>query len=245
MKNREHLYQSGEPVDPEIVGEFEEIERKKSADIFRNSPKMEETLRRVNFDILREVFARYAKKVGMDKKDINVLNARSINSETSGGAYRVARNLIGLSSEGIEERYAGFKWDLAVLKVLVHEETHAVSGARCMGISYFEKLKRKETGRVLKKDDVFHQEDQTGYTQGVIKVLWRELPVDSRILFMYFNEGVVEKLSREVLSQYLKEDLDFVSKEEAKKFIQKYKENPVSYKSEVELVDALVNRIAK
>src|SRR3989344_4110436 len=103
MKNREFLYQSGEPVEPEKVREFKEKERLDWLERFKKDPETEEVLGRVKFDVLRNIFARYAKKVGIAETGLNVLNAEYIHSGTLIGEYQVGENLIALSSEGIKK----------------------------------------------------------------------------------------------------------------------------------------------
>src|SRR3989338_6640415 len=241
MKNREFLYQSGEPVEPERVREFEAKERLDLMERFKKDPEMEGVLGRVKFDVLRSIFARYAKKVGIAETDLNILNADYIHSGTLIGEYQVGENLIALSSKGIEKGYAGFagfRLDLAILKMLTHEETHAVSGARILGYHEYQKEQRKED---------YHVEKQSGYQRFFAKGKWKELPSKSQRLFSNFNEGIVEKLSQEVFLQYLEEDTDFAGKKDGEIFIQQLKENPafLSYEKEVALVDALVLRLAK
>ena len=251
MKNREFLYQSGEPVDPHKVSEYQEKQRSLLVEQFKKDPQVEGVLGRFRFDVLTDIFAEHFKKLNIPEKSINVLTAEHIHSGTLAcGSYILEDNLIALSLENIKARFKGVShWELAVIRTLIHEETHAVSFRRCLGLPYFEHQKADERGEKLRRGEKFYNELQSGYSRQISAGVAGEMPESMQLqrLFVNFNEGVVEKLSREVFSQYVKKDSNFATKKDVENFKQQLIENPKAppYEREVLLVEALVERLAK
>jgi len=205
----------------------------------RKDPKLEYILKKVDFDILEGVFEDVIGKYGVVKKNMNFLRPDMISHSCIGkGQYRTETNAIGLNYFEIMKKIDGVNPELEILKHLCHEETHAISDNKCIGLKTFESEKPKP-------GDKYRNIEKSGYSQVIKTGQYNNSETqESKRIFEYFNEGVVEKLSKEIFINYLDRDKEYISAEEKNKYREK-RLNKVAYDRDVRLVDALIYRISK
>lgn len=217
IENREYSYPSGKDIEPEKIEKIHRDFKRQEVDQKEVDLRLQEILDRVNFYILKKIFQDYAVKSGLDGK-INFLGKDRISHfsphENDDASYRVLQNLIGISYDNISKSTKSMK--LGVLGRLCHEEAHAVS-------RFNEMLSLQENGNTTM---VNVESIKSGFRQNSI--------------FRALNEGVVEKLSREVFRRYLVADPSYASPEELAGF-----NGSLSYQKEVQLIEILSRKIAQ
>ena len=192
---REFYSEPSVPEDPEVTRqrEQEEIHRLLVRPEGKCSREMQESLDRINFVLLKKIFLEVAVRCGINEDGLNFLeNNRifGISEDFGSGEYQTKGNII-LLGEGprvnflkdrdknrAKEVYGSS--DICLLATLIHEEVHAISKNICMG-------------------DI----TQSGYNRGGSgqeSFQGEEI----RVIFYALNEGVVEKLSREIVLEYLR-----------------------------------------
>ncbi|MEK7651389.1 MAG: hypothetical protein AAB377_02570 [Patescibacteria group bacterium] len=204
-----------------------------------NSPEFEELLAKIDFNSLREIFSNIAEKSGVDSEKINFLNPERISNSLSSkegermAEFSIMENIIYASHEEIK-RYSsdmGLNKDLMVLQVLCHEETHAISYTSCVGLKEF----------IRNKNGVI--ETQSGFSIGTIQKENESSQFNS--LFRFFDEGVTEKIAREITSEYLDKNPDFSKTENVKEFedVLYSKKGKMPYDGSVLFLEGFIKKI--
>src|SRR3989344_4767709 len=201
-EGREIFKLSGEPESSEEIRRDRDMLPSRSGGL-EKSPELEDFLRRVDFALWYDIFKRIAEKSGINPETLNLLNPDRIfnkhiieegqikkakDNEPTGnlGGYEATRNIIFFYIKEMEKNqqtdFLGIHPDLLKLHALCHEETHATAKTICRGV--FARSR--------------HTKVQMGYQQSEFKktILGDRL----KRFFEFFNEGVTEKLAREVLS---------------------------------------------
>lgn len=212
----------------------------------------------IDFSYLRKEYEDIARKSGINPDTLNFLEPDRIlpyssRRRRSGvmlggytrGAYDIESNVSSIDWGLLESAHAdeGRAWLLPfhLLKALTHEEAHAVSKGVCSdSMSDDEIVQIRRTGYEDRKRVYELTKDEEGGEE-----YFEERVVE--LNFRAFNEGVVEKLSQEVLTRYVQNanDKNFDA-ETAKRFLAWHEENPQlkSYQDEVLLVESFVSFIA-
>lgn len=133
------------------------------------------------------------------------------------GRYNSLTNIIILSPEKMRELFPNNEPLLTVLAVLAHEETHAVIKNQITADIQITRNGNNEKRKINTLDGI------NGYRKN-----------DN---FRSFNEGMVEKLSREVRDRYVATKPDLLKISDPKK--------TEVYNFEVDIVNALIKRISK
>jgi hypothetical protein len=231
-EGREIFTSSGELESPE------EIERKKRVLPSRSGglekgPELENFLQRVDFDLLEDIFKKIAEKSDINPETLNLVNRERIFEKSSlgeegtenAGGYEPVKNIIAFSAREMEKfqqtDFSGIHPDVLKLYILCHEETHATAKTVCKG--GFARSRRAEV--------------QMGYQQTKFKkTLFGKRP---KQFFEFLNEGVTDKLTREVFQEYTTATA-FSNTDELSKFRKKAE---TYYSPYVTLVDALISKI--
>lgn len=194
------------------------------------SAELEKLLDSIKFDVLENIFAEYGLKCGIKKENLNFLRPNKVwNYDNSSdpntvGAYEVERNIIQVNLESIKEKLlVPEKTKEVLLSLLCHEESHAISKNECH-ITNFNFYDQKSSEIIVIDKD----ESLSGYDKFI-----QNGPVYQKF-FRDFNEGVVQKLGREIYTKYLERDPLFNSSIEM----------PIIYGAEIEVVEAAIERIA-
>jgi hypothetical protein len=198
MRNRQIFSSEGIPYPDEDVHRLEKTFEQEVMDREKD-PRLEAALDRIKFETLREIFTEHAQRCGIRPEDVNFISRERIFAGAPRGAagfFDTLKNTIG-----IKPPPSIFGSDLSVLHVLSHEETHAVSRS--------EEFLDLEVDEEAKKIDIGRASSQTGYNRFTEK----------EDLFRYFNEGVVERFSRQITKEYLDRDRNFAPKEEKQAFL--------------------------
>ncbi len=149
---------------------------------FGLSSETAKILSRVDIDKLRELFEEEAEKSGLEKWDIDLVesafsdvNVRDV-EEGRGGGYNSADRSITIMNREAFDRFMkkGTPYELHVLSVFFHEQTHAASRTS-------------------------HYADyQVGYQQEVRF----EGESSLRLAFVLFNEAITDLISEEIFHEY-------------------------------------------
>ncbi|MFA6170904.1 MAG: hypothetical protein WC715_00365 [Patescibacteria group bacterium] len=198
----------------------------------QNLPEWESFFDKIDFNLLRDLFSELEKKCGITADRSNFIwPEKIISSEATYSNYDGKYNLIKLRAPGSiptspesEKKYYYERLaetygteEMNMLHTIVHEEAHAISKNICVGLepSGHHKAHAKEI--------------QSGYHNND---------------FGLFNEGVTEKIAREILEKYL--NSSGWSNEEKELYRRNRKINPekFTYSVEVTLVDAIIKKLA-
>lgn len=184
-------------------------------------------LEEVNFELLQNIFKRISDKSMalsgernfVDKSKIVVINTATA-EETA--KYDLTKNEIVIRYNWVEREAKRANVDPALyfLKVLCHEEVHATAKRECET--------RLSSGKTIPSSKI-----KGGYMQHKVR--------DGQTLFRLFDEGVTEKLSREVIMEYCK-SAGVDAKELEEFFLSKPTETP--YGTSVLFVDFLIKKIS-
>ena len=199
------------------------------------SAEMKEILEKIDFDKLKGLFLEVVSKHGIDEKSINFLGKdriRGSQGDWRNNYYHFKSNTINLeeqdaSNEQMQDRIESLGGkELHLLRRLVHEETHAVIKNR------------------LDKDG-----SQNGYTRSCSEneddaVEWYSR-WGQETIFKAFNEGVVDKLSREILLKYAEQTSQSANEVVILKKTLKKNSTGVAYAMEVKMVDTIIKYLAK
>lgn len=206
-----------------------------------NSQEFKELLSKVDFDVLEEIFMeKYGRPFYL--KDLNFLRPGRIVGdfhEPHGtiGSYDSELNAIHVYSKALRKDLQksgdGVSFQIHLLEVITHEETHAISRSACQG------GREAESWLTLFKPRT--KKIKSGYREIETRVRGvREEVVSS--LYEAFDEGVNEKMSREIVLEYLKKtgvSSDMIGAYAA---IRKEKGH---YQTHVQFVDDVVNDISR
>lgn len=213
----------------------------------------------IDFAYLKHEYAALARRSGINPDTLNFLGpdrilpykttrglrgrmAGMLSSETVRGSYDVEGNVTSLDWNLLEGAHkdGGRAWLLPfhLLKVLVHEEAHAASKGVCSESETATGVEvMRQTGYERRTHEYALTVDEEDGSEG-----YETASID--LVFKSFNEGVVEKLSQEVLVRYVQQadDKNFDT-ETGKRFLAWHRENPQlkSYKSEVLLVESFIS----
>jgi hypothetical protein len=226
---REIYTSSGDLEDPEVTKQREEkvLQELSVREIGLQSEELRRVLQLVNFDELKTLFLEEAESLGVNTEGLNFLGRERVASYDSDahpeGQYSVFYNLIYLA---LGEK--GEMSDVSKIQFLIHEQTHAISKNVCHGINKKRKWERpnlRETGYYKNRLD-----------GPPLKFEGKE----KEAVFVFFNEGVVEKLSREITFKYLTGKMDPEKIEGLQKFVEKQ-----GYQLGVDIVDLMINKISE
>ncbi|MFA6257214.1 MAG: hypothetical protein WCT29_02425 [Candidatus Paceibacterota bacterium] len=185
------------------------------------SKALSEFLDKVDFDSLRQILSEYVKASGLTLDETLFMDKDKIIDTTDGVSGYFTEDNVALNMK-IIRNYAMATLspvDYKALKTLCHEEVHAISQSNC-----------EEMGEG-------NWRFQGGY--GVTYINDKnEGSVYVRELLRLFDEGVTEKLGREVTKKYLALHPSFVGKWQGIPF-------ETSYQQPVELIDVFIIRLSK
>lgn len=194
------------------------------------SQEKKEILENIDFDKIKEIFLNRIAKFGIGEDTINVVPKEKIEpaeGDLYSGYYNEEKNIILLENavdeehrQEIRERYGSEA--LQFLKYLLHEETHAVAknipndnGSSQNG--YFRRLKASnESYKKWKRGELFHG----------------------------LNEGVIEKFSREIFFEYVKQVKWPKHEVDVYRNSTKLESQDWGYSKDIELIEVIVNHLA-
>ena len=229
--SREFRQPDRQPADPEVVRLFEEH----ANESLELSAEFREILARIDFAAIRNLYAEVARQTDVDPGKMNFVGPDRILEldDPAGptGQYGVDINRIEINYGSIKRIAAGNKDTEAVLvfDTLMHEEGHAVSKNKCVG---------KITPKQFNPEFV-----QSGYSQDVFPYHQDGEQISA---FGMFEEGVTEKLSRQLGRKYIDTQPDLASAE-ARQGLREYYENDSkakTYDLAVSFVEAFIARLS-
>lgn len=248
---RQVYYAPGIPEDPEVTKQREQNRIDPSRQNW--SPEMTRFLEKIDFDLLKSIFAKRAARYGIEEKDLNFIGPERMLKIPGGfyrGYYSEKNNTILIAEkepweQNTEDQKLWGNIEIEILATIIHEETHAVSKNECVGLivesSPIEKS-QESTKRKIRESFLY---TQSGYNRSSDSGMVRYSDKNEYNVFHALNEGSVEKLSREILLEYLTTKKD-QNPEAIKTLSETLKNNQQSlgYADEVKLVDAIVRRIS-
>lgn len=230
------------------------------------SKELLKSLARIDFDLLRTIFSDHLRKYGIDPQTINFLTVERIfdssfykKDANNLGSYDPQTNVLFINYDNLmrwvrvlptesEEDDKSF----LITNTLVHEEVHALSKSICQGLHF--------TNEDLEEDmpaGLARVERVTGYRRFVAEYktqpgavagdIFSKTPFWNTDLLVSLDEAVTEKFSRAVFLEYVSKHADFVDPKIALKwqeFFKSYSEG-MPYSQEVQMLDALIARIAR
>lgn len=224
------------------------------------SPEVRGIIESFDFNLLRDIFLRIAKQSGIEIENFNFVDSQQILCADDArlhwnGLYEQQPNVIKVNRMNLDidlENFLQKNKDeicnaetyqavlkLALLAVVVHEEAHAVTHRSC---EEWIDDPRVDFGKDLfSYKGGYFKRLKSGYTQKDIEEMVRS---NFRVgtYFQLFNEGVVEKISKEVFYEYIKTS-GMVTQAELEIFKRFYQKKG-SYVKVVELIDALIKKIS-
>lgn len=248
------------PEDPEKTRQREQaaVEGFAEHQKGKDTPEWQEHFGRIDFPLLKKCLAKIAARGQIAEDKMNFVDSDRVflnNHRYPDGQYFPDTNIISIydrkidvapslggddmtnegSKQDVEKGYGNL--DMNKLSILAHEETHALSRNVCVG--WIQDHKNEVS---LTDQSGYDRFDSTNSIQ--IGKYARSKHSPSR-LFRALNEGVVEKLSREVAVDYMEEagwDARWV-----RSFKKTMAESPdkLVYSVEVLLVDVLTSKLAE
>ena len=218
---REFIKPSGKKESKKWVREHEESARKKFVEGGEKNAELEKLLQTIDFKLLKSLFEEVVKRTTLDFSGFNFLGLDRIAHKTEEGSdaeYFIGLNLIGFDFKRVKSaaEKIGFDVKLLLLRLLCHEEAHAVAKSICYGLRGIPAFQSLKSG-----------------LQEVSQSNWALL-----------DEAVTEKLSGEVFIDYLRGNPDFATKDAVQKFHEKYAYAAI-YSDAVKLLDTLTQRISR
>lgn len=271
MKSREILYKGDEWVELAFK-ERQRLMKEKNEKLkllVEANPEFEEMLGKIDFDILKDILLEYVQRSGIKPEDANILGKADIHclsegvdksdtfSPDAGATYDAHSNQIFVNFQFIKKKLNGISFEM-ILHMIIHELAHAASKYTSLHTKYGEEqhvgyannptrygvLYGDEDGTV---DDNFVEENpfpsndlkkratRRGVERRVIKKKWAP--------YLYFEEGVTEKIAREILNEYARRagltgDVNKYQSLSAKK-------RTIWYDKLVEYTDKIIEKISK
>lgn len=218
-----------DPVKPDLEANLEK------------APSLEAFLEVVDLDTMREIYEEIAEKSGVDPESIGFVEEDKIYSDKSmvnTGIFNRRDQTIGLNAKQIEMLStenvvyeAGRDRNLMYLATLCHEEAHAVSH---LNVGKLEDI--HGTLGLVQGVDIrsgFHEVNE-------LEIGGKKLGLVGENNFRVLNEGVTEKLARQVFREYQSRN-PIVDVEEEKRDPKIYE---ITYRFPVAMVEGLVERIS-
>ena len=221
----------------------------------KSSSEMEVALNKIDFSKLNNLFSEVAEKYGIERNKINFLGPERIFGTNPGlfsGSYQNDGNIILIGdrlknhpeknqNEIDEEKFLIDHFgslEMAFLSTIVHEETHAVGRNFCVG-----------RFNILDWDQHDFDYSESGYSKKVTGTKHRKENGDVSFapasdFYVAFNEGVTERLSREILFRYA-ESSTYPSPEMIDKYKEGLMDNKHVYTEEVDLVSFVLSRLSQ
>lgn len=228
--------------------------RDNALDRIPKSIELEKLVQEINFDILRQILQEIAHRSTLDIDSMNFINTKGISYKahmflTAG--WDPQENIILLNPDRILSDAEYLKVDkfLYSLYILIHEESHAASRSICFGeIDEAERDDSNDQKRNTGKRD-FIPADFTVFTQGGYLQRLKLPQEDHRTFYTLFEEGVNEKLAREVWQLYIERDttlVDRVGGENIEKMstILVSNDQRLNFSKAVHFIDKLVQHIS-
>lgn len=195
------------------------------------------SLESINHEKLQLVFDRELKKYGVDK--VRKLLPKSqfkmdLSSDHKNIAqYREKTQTIHISPHWVYERFNTVDMKIATCMIACHEQTHFMSYTACQIIS------ENETEQVILKqlgvDEYYTHISKNNDLEPLIK---------NGRLFVFLNEGITEMFSREILREYLKEDLSYSTKESVDIFFKELPHLELAYNKVIPVVEELIRSVS-
>jgi len=229
----EFLKKSGEPEDPRLLKTRELVTRKEAELIKKENPEFEELLTQVDFEWMKKAFQAILARFKIDPDTINFVEPGMVVPDNSirGLASYDPDKLIRINYEEIGKNLRWSSNPAVVLAIIIlHEECHAISRNICVG--YFD---YDEEGRRNIKA-------KSGYAQHIIGVEGDKTVTQSES-YSLFDEGVTEKIARELVIKYLESHPNLEDLNKRKK-IYEDDSKPKVYNLAVSLVEAMIVKIA-
>ncbi|MBN1778890.1 MAG: hypothetical protein JW816_01565 [Candidatus Buchananbacteria bacterium] len=187
-----------------------------------------EFIKAFDFDKLKELIRGQVRPDHGD--EISICPAEKIVPDFSGssGEYKPETKIIKFNPDRIRDRadMIGVNPDIMFNHVLIHEELHAASDTPC------------------DDNSVMVREFNVGFSR-VTRI--KKSPITITGIYKAWNEGVTESMAREVTHDYVTGTGLFSEEnfDQYKKTLEEPSGNPeIPYAPEVELVDALIDRLA-
>ncbi|MBI2356152.1 MAG: hypothetical protein HYV13_03030 [Candidatus Doudnabacteria bacterium] len=235
-KSREVLTHTGEPEAPDKI---QAIENEVLTDAEKRSPEFLAYLGKVDFDLLRKLFFEIFKRIGMDETSFNFLGPERIVESNHGTTYSGIDNAIIIALKNLEATGRPTEQDFA--HVLIHEEVHATAKTICRGEIDPTWLADYFPNKVNSIPENQFRELRYGLSR--LTLPKKSIHGRTRVFYL-LNEGVTEKLAREIFEKYANvKDMDV--KEHGKKVNDEKNPENYYYPIPVRFVEALVDRIAK
>ena len=237
--NKEYLTNENNPEDPEWVQSYENQEQPEIKDS-PDMPKHKKLMSRIKFATLKERFDERAIRSGVDPDTLNFLDANRIYAQwgvKSEAMYIREGNYIVMDYVEIENtaRRIGVDPELFAVLIMIHEQLHAASKFKFKGL-------REAHAAGLKGD--YTIEDQVGY--GSSKTVQKMGQKTYESYFRMFDEGINEKLAREIILEYLESHPDFTDAEKIDQFRQVYQDEHKykSYELQVFFINKLITKLS-
>jgi hypothetical protein len=247
QRSREFFSSAGIPEDPDVI----QMREGKTGNPL--PPKIAEKIARFDFEYLKRAFTKILERSGMDAEHLSLVPPERF-FRGEGNQYNPVNHLINIEHYFLDEpkpkksetfRYnrdivapAGLDstwtdWteterEADLIHAIIHEEIHAISKSRLIGAWEGEESEEKN-----------EVDFQNGYKQVLLK------GGEADIFLRDFDEGVTDKLAREITRQYLLDHgwSEQKVKEAYGEVIEVY--DAGRYGSYIRLVEALVKKIAK
>lgn len=237
-ERRSFITSQGTPENPAWVRQKESVGEQTAEN---NAQEFKDMLSGIDFDLLEEVFAeKYGRPFSI--KDLNFLRPDRIAGDFHDpngavGSYDSELNLINIYSRALKKDVKkfgdGVSFEIHFLEVVAHEETHSISHSTCQGGSEAASWTTLFKPRVKKI--------KSGYREIETRVRGdREEIVTS--LYEAFDEGVNEKMAREIVLDYLKKTGVASAAIDAYRTI---REKQGRYQAQVTFVDDVINGISR
>src|SRR3989344_2868869 len=231
-ESREMLQSNRLPENKEIIAEHE-AEVRQAVNEAKRDPELEQILAKVDWGWLKQRFGRILAHTDIDPASLNFVPPDMIESDhtwESEGFYSIFNNQLVVNPEKVREVQE--LWQVPIelmwLYLLAHEETHAVSKSECVGAF----------------GDVSEYYLRSGYSLYHANEQDESKEFDT---YQILDEGITDKLAREIVLEYLEAHPDFADATGTKEFTSKLNDDRwhKKYNLEVSLVELMIDRLAR